>query len=248
MSRSGPDATGSPSRADPLALTVYCPGAVQSLVQPLLDAYAAASGHTVTFESLTVGAILKCIADGASGDVVIATAEGIQSLADAARLDRDSVRHLGGIGLGVAVRRGAPVPPITDIATFKRAMLGAASVMYTDPANGAQSGIHIARVLDDLGLAQAIAPRLQLRPRGRDGFREVGQGGIEIGLGPTSEILAHKELVLVAPFPPEIQSTVHFAVAVHADSAHKAAAAALVAALVTPAAKATFQAAGFVTD
>ena len=78
--------------------------------------------------------------------------------------------------------------------------------------------------------------------------RKWPKAAIEIGLGPMSEILANKGLVLVAPFPPEIQSTVSYAVAVHAESTHKDAAANLVASLVSPAARAKFQAAGFVTD
>ena len=102
--------------------------------------------------------------------------------------------------------------------------------------------------MDKIGIADAIGPRLEMRRRGTDGFKEVAQGGIEIGLGPISEILANKELVLVAPFPPEIQSSVSYAAAVHSESTHKDAAAALVASLVSPAAKAKFQAAGFVTD
>lgn len=235
-------------RAGTVELTIYCPGAVQSLVRPLLDAYVAASGNTVKFESFTVGAIVKRIAEGAAGDVIIATDQGITTLADAGKLDRASIRNLGSIGLGVAVRRGAPVPQIDDLESFKRAMLAATSIMYSDPAHGAQSGLHTAKAMERIGIAEAIAPHLQLRQRGTEGFKEVGRGEIEIGLGPISEILAHQDLVLVAPFPPEIQSTTSYAVAVHIESTHENAATELVAALVSPAAKAKFLAAGFITD
>lgn len=235
-------------RKSAAALTVYCPGAVQSLVRPLLDAYTQTSGVPVTFESFTVGAIVQRITDGLPGDVIIATPKGIASLADAGKVDRASIRSLGGIGLGVAVRRGTPIPKITDIDSFKRAMLAASSIMYSDPAEGGQSGLRTAEAMDKIGIADAIAPRLQLRKRGTDGFEEVARGGIEIGLGPISEILSHKELELVAPFPPEIQSTVSYAVAVHVNSAHRDAATDLVTALISPAARQKFQAAGFTFD
>ncbi len=221
---------------------------MQSLVRPLLDAYAASSGNKVKFESFTTGAIVQRVTGGAPGDVLIATTDGIATLADAGNVDPTSVRQLGGIGLGIAVRRGKPVPTITDIELFKRAMLAANSVTYSDPAAGGQSGIRTAEAMDKIGIADAIAPRLQLRHRGTEGFEDVAQGVTEIGLGPVSEILANKGLVLVAPYPPEIQSTTRYAVAVHAESKHKDAAANLVAALVSPAARAKFQAAGFVTD
>lgn len=234
--------------AGAIALTIYCPGAVQSLVRPLLDGYTQASGNPVTFESFTVGAIVQRITDGAPGDVVIATPKGVGSLANAGKIGRTSIRSLGSIGLGVAVRRGTPVPEITDIDSFKRAMLAAGSIMYSDPAQGGQSGVRTAEAMDKIGIAEAIAPRLQLRKRGTDGFDEVAQGGIEIGLGPMSEILAHKDLVLVAPFPPEIQSTVSYAIAVHAGTEHKKEATDLLNALVSPAARSKFQAAGFTFD
>ena len=227
---------------------MYCPGAVQSLVRPLLDAYAASSGNRVKFESFTTGAIVQRVTAGAPGDVLIATTDGIAALADAGKVDRAGIRNLGSIGLGVAVRHDMPVPDITDIESFKRAMLAASSITYSEPAAGGQSGIRTAEAMEKIGIAQAIAPRLQLRQRGTDGFKEVGQGKIEIGLGPISEILANKELVLVTPFPTEIQSSVSYAAAVHAESAYPDAAAKLVASLVSPTAKAKFQAAGFVTD
>ncbi len=234
--------------ADATELAVYCPGAVQSLVRPLLDEYVMGSGNPVKFESFTAGAILQRIADGAPGDVVITTDQGIGFLAKMGKVDIASIRSLGSMGMGVAVRRGNPVPKIEDVELFKQAMLAATSIMYSDPAHGAQSGLHIAKAFDEIGITQSVAPRLQLRRRGTDGFKEVAQGAIEIGLGPISEILAHKELVLVAPFPREIQGTVTFAVAVHSASARKQDAGDLVAALVSPAARAKFQAVGFATD
>ncbi len=229
-------------------LVLYCPGAVQSLVRPLSEEYAEASGNRIKFESATAGAIVERISGGAPGDVVITMAKGIASLAGTSRVDSASIRNLGTMGMGIAVLRGTPVPQINDVESFKQAMLAARSIMYSDPAHGAQSGLHIAKAFAQIGITQAVAPRLQLRKRGTDGFKEVAQGKIEVGLGPMSEILAHRELVLVAPFPPEIQGTVSFAVAVHRDSAHQREAAELVAALVSPQARARFQAVGFTTD
>ena len=236
------------SAAGAIELAVYCPGAVQSLVRPLLDEFVAATGISVKFESFTAGAIVQRVADGAPGDVVITTAQGIGSLAKTGKVDIASIRSIGSMGMGIAVRRGTPMRKIEDVELFKQAMLTAASIMYPDPAYGAQSGVHIAKAFEEIGIAQAVAPRLQLRRRGTDGFKEVAQGGIEIGLGPMSEILAHEELVLVAPLPPEIQATVTFAMAVHSASARKQDAGDLIAALVSSAARAKFQAVGFVMN
>jgi len=62
-------------------------------------------------------------------------------LAKQGKLDRSSIHDVGSMGVGVAVRRGAPKPDIHDVAAFKKAMMAARSVMYADPAKGGQSGI-----------------------------------------------------------------------------------------------------------
>lgn len=234
--------------AGPLAaadVVVFCPGAVQSVVRELVKSYESASGNAVKFEFATAGGVVKKIADGAPGDVVIATDKGLAGLAKAGKVDGGSIHDLGSMGVGVAVKAGAPKPDIHDVASFKTSMLAARSIMYANPAKGGQSGIHVAKVFATIGLDKQIAAKVQLRDRGPDGLKEVAKGDIEIGLGQISEILANKDVTLVGPFPAEIQGAVMFSAAVHSVAKDKAAAAALIETLTTPAAKAKFKAVGF---
>jgi len=226
-------------------VVVFCPGAVQSVVRGLVGDYEKASGNTVKYEFGTAGAVAKRVAEGAAGDVVIATNSGLAALAKQGKVDGASIRDLGSMGVGVAVRAGAPKPDIHDLDSFKKAMLSAKSIMYADPAKGGQSGIHIAKVFAQIGIDKAIAPKLQLRDRGPDGLKEVAKGDIEVGLGQISEILANKDVVLVGPFPAEIQGAVTFSAAVHAQAKDKKAADDLIKVLTTPAAKEKFKAVGF---
>ena len=127
-------------------------------------------------------------------------------------------------------------------------MLAARSVMYADPAKGGQSGIHIAKVFAQIGIDKPLAPKLQLRERGPDGLKEVAKGDIEIGLGQISEILANKDVVLVGPFPAEIQGAVQFSASVHAAASNKQAAGEIIQFLTSPAAKEKFKAVGFTVN
>lgn len=233
----------SPARA--VDVIVFCPGAVQSVVSDLGERYEQNSGNHVKYEFGTAGALQKRVAGGADGDVVIATDKGLAALAKAGKVVPATIRVIGSMGVGVAVRRGAPKPDIQDVESFKRAMLAAKSIMYADPSKGGQSGIHIAKVFAQIGIDKAIAPKLQLRDRGPDGLKEVAKGDIEIGLGQISEILANKGVDLVGPFPAQIQGAVTFSAAVHANAKNKAAAEDVIAALTSPAAKAEFKTAGF---
>lgn len=226
-------------------VVVFCPGAVQSVVRDLVVSYEQKTGNTVKFEYGTAGAIAKRVAVGATGDVVLATNAGLAGLAKQGKVDGASIRDLGSMGVGVAVKAGAPKPDIHDVASFKKSMLAAKSIMYANPAKGGQSGIHVAKVFAQLGIAQQLAPKLQLRDRGPDGIKEVAKGDIEIGLGQISEIMANKDVVLVGPFPAEIQGAVTFSASVHAAAKDKKAAEELIQFLIAPAAKEKFKARGF---
>ncbi len=223
-------------------IVVFCPGAVQSTVRELVATYEQKTGNTVKFEFGTAGAVAKKVAEGAPGDVVLATNKGLAELAKAGKVE-GKIRDLGSMGVGVAVKVGAPKPDIHDVESFKKSMLAAKSVMYADPAKGAQSGIHVAKVFAQLGIDKQV--KAQIRDRGPDGLKEVAKGDIEIGLGQISEIMANKDVVLVGPFPAEIQGAVTFSAAVHAGSKDKKAAEELIQVLTGPEAKEKFKARGF---
>lgn len=226
-------------------VVVFCPGAVQSLVTDLAKSFASTSGHTVKFVYGTAGSVTKRVADGERGDVVITTADMLAGLARSGRVAAPTARELGSMGVGVAIRTGIAQPDVRTVDAFKAAMLAARSVTFADPAFGGQSGIHVAKVFAQLGIAQELKPKLQLRPGAPEAFVEVARGDIEIGLGQISEILANKGLVLVGPLPPEIQSSVAFAAGVHGGAAAPDAAQAFVDFLVTSSAKERFRGLGF---
>lgn len=226
-------------------VVVFCPGAVQSVVRPLVKTYEEKTGNIVKFEFATAGAVFTKVAEGAPGDVVLATDKGLATLAKEGKVDGATIRNLGSMGVGVAVKAGAPRPDIHDVDAFKKSMLAAKSIMYANPAKGGQSGIHVAKVFAELGLDKELAPKIKLRDRGPDGLKEVAKGEIEIGLGQISEIIANRDVELVGPFPAAIQGAVTFSGAVHASSKDKAAAKALIEILTSPAAKEKFKAAGF---
>ena len=136
-------------------VVVFCPGAVQSVVRELVKSYEQKSGNTVKFEFATAGAIAKRVAEGAEGDVVLATNAGLTALAKEGKVDGATIRDLGSMGVGVAVKAGAPKPDIHDVDAFKASMLAAKSIMYANPAKGGQSGIHVAKVFSQARHRQA---------------------------------------------------------------------------------------------
>ncbi len=226
-------------------ITVFCPGAVRSVVTGLTQDFHAATGNTVKFEYGTAGGLEKRVAAGDPADVVIVTAGGIGELIKSGKIAATSRKDVGRVGVAVAVRGGAQRPDISTPEAFKKAMLNAKSVMYADPALGGQSGIQVAKVFQQLGIAEAMKPKTQLRPGAPEGLKEVASGNIEIGLGQMSEIVAAKGVTLAGPLPAQLQNTLTFTAGRTTASAVPKAADAFIAQLTSPAARQKFAAAGF---
>ena len=226
-------------------IKVFCPGAVRGVVSELAQTFQQSTGHMVKFEYGTAGAVAKRVSGGEPGDVAITTAADLARLTEQGLIINDSRRDLGEVGVAVAVRSGAPLPDVSTPDAFKRAMIGAKSVMHADPALGGQSGIHTARVFEKLGIAEEMKPKTALRPGAPQGLLEVARGDIEIGIGQMSEIVAAKGVQLAGPLPRELQNTLTFSAGVLASAVTQDAARAFIELLTSSTARAKFKAAGF---
>ena len=176
-------------------------GAVKSIVLPL----AARWGEEVQFEFQPMGRLVKTLEAGATPDLLIVTTE------VASRLNVVG-RPVARIGIGVAVREGAPVPDLSSAEAFKRAVLGAKSIICMDPAIGT-SGKHVDEIFQRLGIKEAIRGKTRL---GQGGYitEAVARGEIELGIHHIAEITPVKGARLAGPLPPELQvETVYVAVA-----------------------------------
>ena len=65
---------------------------------------------------------------------------------------------LGRTGMGVAVRRGAHKPDIGMVDAFRRVLLEALTIAYTD---GGATGVQFRNMLTRLGIAEAMKGKLQ---------------------------------------------------------------------------------------
>ena len=78
------------------------------------------------------------------------------------------------------------------------ALLAGKSVVYADPAKGGASGVHFAKVLEKLGIADEMKPKTTLVP-GAQAAEVVFRGEAEFGVAVTSEIVPIKGAQLVGP-------------------------------------------------
>jgi molybdate transport system substrate-binding protein len=228
-------AAGAPRAAAGAEIKVLTAGAFKQVLLALVPDFERATGHKVTVQSDTVGALTKRIAGGEVFDLAVLTPKAVDDLAKEAKFVAGSRANLARVGVGVVVKDGTPKPDISSVAAFKQALLAAKSVAYIDPAAGGSSGIYVAGLLDKLGIAGEVKPKAKLIPGGAVA-EHVAKGEAELGIHQISEILPVKGVTLVGPLPAEIQNYTVYAAGIGAHAKESDAAKALLKTLTSPAA------------
>jgi molybdate transport system substrate-binding protein len=228
-------AAGAPRGAAGAEIKVLTAGAFKQVLLALLPDFERTSGHKVTVENDTVGALTKRIAGGEAFDLAVLTPKAVDDLAKEGKFAAGSRANLARVGVGVVVKDGTPKPDIGSVAAFKQALLAAKSVAYIDPAAGGSSGIYVAGLLDKLGIAAEVKPKAKLIPGGAVA-EHVARGEAELGIHQISEILPVKGITLVGPLPAEIQNYTVYAAGIGAHAKESDAAKALLKTLTSPAA------------
>jgi molybdate transport system substrate-binding protein len=215
-------------------IKVLTAGAFKQVLLAVLPEFEKQTGHKVTVENDTVGALRKRIEGGEAFDVAVLTPAAIDDLSAKGKLVAGTRANLARVGVGVMVKAGAPAPDIGSVEAFKRALLAAKSVAYIDPASGGSSGIYVAGLLEKLGIADQITPKAKLKKGGYVADLIVA-GEAELGIHQISEIVPVKEVKLVGPLPGEIQNYTIYAAGLGAAAKDGEAAKALIKALTGPA-------------
>ena len=228
------------SAADIKLLTA---GAFKSVAMELVPAFERETGHKVIIENDTAGGLAKRIADGEAFDVAVLPPAALSPLVTSGKVVDGSTKPLAKVGIGVAVRKGAPLPDIKDVEALKRTLLAARAIAYIDPAAGGTSGIYLAQLFDKMGIGAKLKPKSVLVPGGLVADRVV-RGEAEIGLQQASEILAVPGATLVGPIPAAVQSYTIYAGGIGTAAHEPAAARALLATLSGSAASAVLKAKG----
>jgi molybdate transport system substrate-binding protein len=236
-------AAGAASSATAAEIKVLTAGAFKQVLVALVPDFEKQTGHKVTVDNETVGALTKRIEGGEAFDVAVLTPGAVKELAAKGKLVEGSASTLARVGVGVMVKAGAPAPDISSVEAFKRALLAAKSVAYIDPASGGSSGIYVAGLLDKLGIADQVKPKAKLKKGGYVADLIVS-GEAELGIHQISEIVPVKEVTLIGPLPTEIQNYTVYAAGIGAGAKDAEAAKALIKALTGPAAAAVLKSKG----
>ncbi|HEY7450796.1 MAG TPA: substrate-binding domain-containing protein [Vicinamibacterales bacterium] len=269
-----PSASGRPARArgwlrDParwvarlgvIALVVTGPASAEevrvmisagfySVYEQLGPAFERASGHRlITTRGPSMGdspeAIPTRLARGETADVVIMDGAAADELAKRGLVRANSKVDLARSQVGMVVRAGAAVPNISSVEAFRRTLVAAKSIAYSDSA----SGVYLSTILfAKLGVADQVAGRsrkVRGPPSGEPVAAVVARGEVEIGFQQVSELIHVPGVTFVGPIPAELQPGFSFVGAITRGARQPDAALALLRFLSSPEAASTIGKAG----
>lgn len=181
---------------------------------------------------------------GEPADVVIMVGASIDDLSGRGLVRPGSKVDLARSQIGMVVRAGADQPDIGTVDAFKRALLKAKSIAYSDSA----SGIYLSTTLfAKLGLTDQVAGKshkVRGPPSGEPVAAVVVRGEAEIGFQQVSELLHVPGVDFVGAIPAELQQETFFSAAVGRAAGEREAAEALLRFLASPEAAPAIEKAG----
>jgi molybdate transport system substrate-binding protein len=218
-------------------LRVFSSGAPAGVAKVLADRFTRETGDRVAFTVANPAGIQEKLKSGETPDIVLLPSPVVDRLEKSGALRPASRTNVARVGVGVVVRAGAPRPDVSTADAVRKLLLDARSIVCPDPVGGGVTGPALARMMERLGIADAVRPKITLRQAITGGVELVARGEIELGLFNISEVLPVKGVTLVGPLPADLQSYIVFSAAIHAGSAVPGPAAAFIKVLSAPEAR-----------
>jgi molybdate transport system substrate-binding protein len=230
--------------ADAAEIRLLSAAAMQTVFGMITDEFERTSGHRLVFAYTTMGAITDRVMAGETADLVVGSTQSLDRLAKEGRIDPASRVTIARVGIGAVVPTGTPKPPIGSAMELSAALLAAKTVVYAFPAGGGAAGVHIGKVIEQLGIAAQVKPKTRFGAGGDVTEVTLAQGPGAFGMTQISEIVHKPGAEFVGPFPPGLQNYTGVTVGTIAGAKPSEAVAALVEFLQGPSAAAAIKARG----
>lgn len=223
-------------------IKVFSANGVKTIMGELGSRFQSTSGHKLVVSFGEAGELRYRILDGEPFDLAFLPAATLGEVAKAGKIASDASVDIARSDVGMAVRVGAAKPDTSSADMFRRSLLAARSIVITDPASGGVSGVHFASIIERLGIAEHIKPKLKLT-RGVFNAELVGRGEADLAVQLAHEIRLVPGVEFV-PLPPEFQRSIVFSAGIGAGARELGASRELIDFLSGPAAAPTIRAKG----
>jgi molybdate transport system substrate-binding protein len=201
------------------ALNILSGGAAHGLVTSVASKFKAQTGLDIEGEFGAVGGMATKLRGGTPADIAILTAAIIADLAREKYVLPSSIADVGVVETAMAVRAGDPKVDAHDADTLREAFLVSDAIFVPD-TKASTAGIHVAKVLQQLGIADEVASRLRIFPNGATAMRQLSLSDSlrPVGCTQSTEIISTKGVVLSGSLPPGCELATVYTVAVTAHA------------------------------
>jgi molybdate transport system substrate-binding protein len=202
-------------------LNILSGGAAHGLVASLTPAFKAQTGFDIAGEFGAVGVMADKLRKDAPVYIIILTAALVAKLAEEKLVVAASMTDVGLVETALAVRTGDPQAAVRDAADLREALLGSDAIFVPD-TRASTAGIHVANVLQQLGVADEVAARLRVFPNGATAMRELAASEARRPLGCTqsTEIISTKGVSLSGSLPPGCELATMYTAGITTTAAH----------------------------
>jgi molybdate transport system substrate-binding protein len=221
-------------------IQVLAGGAMTGPLKELGAKFETETGNKLVFRFGTTPELIKLVTTGGPFDLAIVPREVFNDASAKALVVAGPSTDIARVGLGVAVRAGAPRPDISTPEKLKETLLKAQSIA-TIPASAA--GAQVLRLFERLGISEAMKAKTKAQPAPAQIVQAVAKGEAELGVF-LLNVLTAPGLDVVGPVPAELQQEVVFTAAVAAGTKEAGASKAFITFLATPAAATVIKAKG----
>jgi molybdate transport system substrate-binding protein len=183
-------------------LNILSGGAAQGLVGSLAPAFRARTGFDVGGEFGAVGLMADKLRGGTPADIVILTAALVARLVEEKLVVPVSIADVGRVETALAVRAGDPRVVVTDAASLRDA-LRVSDAIFVPDTKTSTAGIHVAKVLEQLGIADEVASRLKIFANGATAMKHLAASDKTrpIGCTQATEIISTAGVALSGSLP-----------------------------------------------
>lgn len=222
-------------------MKVFASMAVQPAVEELLPRFIVETGIRPAIEWNTAPALVKRLQAGETADLLILNRATMDVTQRDGRILPGSETTLASSPASIAVKAGAPHPDISTPEALKRTLLAARAISYSNPTAGGASGIHFAKVIEQMGIADAVNAKNRFPPAGGLTAQFLPTGEVELAIQQTPELKQVPGIEIVGPLPAPYQLVTMFIAGIEKASANVAEAKALLDFLRTPASATVFR-------
>jgi molybdate transport system substrate-binding protein len=221
-------------------LQVIAGGGIAAPLKEIAAQFEKATGHKLVIRYGTTPELIKMATTGGPFDLGVVPIDIFRNDAARATFTAGAPSEVARVGIGVAVRAGAPKPDISTPAALKQTLLNAKSIASIPES---ATGYLLAGIYERLGIAEAMKARIKPQPTPAAIAQSVASSETELGVFLTN-VLTAPGIDLVGPFPREVQMEVVYHTSVSAQTKEAGAANAFIAYLKSPAAAAVIKSKG----